>query len=473
MKQLILPFVTFMMLLVLNVPAFSQPPKGKWVISDYNERYQFGGQRAPNLMAHYKDESVIVAGWQTATGGGAASYIFINRSKDGGKTWKRIYEKNTDLAGFDFYQIAHPSPRHIIALAEKFVKDSLNKWVKQSFVMRSSDTGATWIIFNNPLIPVFFLPEEYPGSLSFSGQSGIITLTTATKNELWYSFDYGLQWQKKDLPSDLAYAHGKVMGLDKYLLGSQVTKKIAYSEDFILNGNWKYTTMPEYFNPRSLAIVSKDTFWSALAKPSGLGNTSRNYITGTTNGGQDWKVPLDVFEDNIWQRNGLTTIAFADNMRGAAVGFNVSYLTEDGGITWKKRDLSDSVAGFSVAPQSIAYYYNPLTRKSMLLTLLNLNYVLRYDFDADLTGISQVAKTGNRLRVFPNPGSGKFTIIADNTKQYQIKIFNAFGAEVFQSEINPDVSGEFEIDLSNQPKGIYFIQVVSEKESLTQRIIIQ
>ena len=98
---------------------------------------------------------------------------------------------------------------------------------------------------------------------------------------------------------------------------------------------------------------------------------------------------------------------------------------------------------------------------------------MRYDFEIDLNGTTELSKISNRLTIFPNPKCGMFTIIASNNKSYQIKIYNAVRAEVFQSEINPGLSGKVEIDLSNQPKGVYFICAVSEKESLPQQIILQ
>ena len=79
------------------------------------------------------------------------------------------------------------------------------------------------------------------------------------------------------------------------------------------------------------------------------------------------------------------------------------------------------------------------------------------------------------ISVFPNPSNGIFTL---NTKisNGEISICNLMGEIIFsewipmgQSTINNQTST---IDLSNQPSGIYFVNVKSEKESFAQKIII-
>ena len=69
---------------------------------------------------------------------------------------------------------------------------------------------------------------------------------------------------------------------------------------------------------------------------------------------------------------------------------------------------------------------------------------------------------------YPNPSSGTFTI-ATKENSYGLIITNVLGKIVYQSEIKSQKS---EIDLSKQPKGIYFLQVIDEKKNVSNKKII-
>jgi len=84
------------------------------------------------------------------------------------------------------------------------------------------------------------------------------------------------------------------------------------------------------------------------------------------------------------------------------------------------------------------------------------------------TGINEINNTLNTM-IFPNPSNGKF-IISCNRNIYTIEIFNIIGEKVFHSEINNQKS---EIDLSLQPKGIYFVKISDGENIYTEKIIIQ
>ena len=73
------------------------------------------------------------------------------------------------------------------------------------------------------------------------------------------------------------------------------------------------------------------------------------------------------------------------------------------------------------------------------------------------------------LHVYPNPNNGIFTLIANEGKQVQLSITNVVGKTIYSLQIT---SEKTEIDLSHQCKGIYFIQVNSEKGNSIQKLII-
>ena len=75
------------------------------------------------------------------------------------------------------------------------------------------------------------------------------------------------------------------------------------------------------------------------------------------------------------------------------------------------------------------------------------------------TGISTNFIQGNEILIFPNPSNGVFELKSEmENEKSEIKIYNALGEIIYQSEIKNDKT---EIDLSSQPKGIYFYQITS------------
>ena len=81
------------------------------------------------------------------------------------------------------------------------------------------------------------------------------------------------------------------------------------------------------------------------------------------------------------------------------------------------------------------------------------------------TGISQI--TDNQISIYPNPSNGIFTI--NNVKNYIITDVNGRTIKML-SLINEE--SNITIDISNHPKGIYFVNIFTNKNVKTEKIII-
>nr|NQU91837.1 T9SS type A sorting domain-containing protein [Bacteroidota bacterium] len=90
-----------------------------------------------------------------------------------------------------------------------------------------------------------------------------------------------------------------------------------------------------------------------------------------------------------------------------------------------------------------------------------------------LTGFSHSDTFGTTLpgfgiRIYPNPSNGIF-YIDGNIPLVKVKVFNAVGKEMLNNEMN--LPGK--VDLMGQPKGIYFIRIISDNGTLVNKLIIE
>lgn len=92
-----------------------------------------------------------------------------------------------------------------------------------------------------------------------------------------------------------------------------------------------------------------------------------------------------------------------------------------------------------------------------------------YYYHTTVTDITNFKETG--IAIYPNPSKGKFTISKVNSPGY-IEIYNSIGTRIYSDlEFNPQTT--IEIDLSDYPKGIYFVKINNEMNRITKKVIIQ
>ena len=93
--------------------------------------------------------------------------------------------------------------------------------------------------------------------------------------------------------------------------------------------------------------------------------------------------------------------------------------------------------------------------------------------------INEYNSSSNQLEISPNPTSGVLQIQVGSGqsaagKEYTIEIYNVMGEKVYNSLLPQSTqSPQLTINLSAAPKGIYFIQVTSDKGRAIGKIIIQ
>lgn len=102
------------------------------------------------------------------------------------------------------------------------------------------------------------------------------------------------------------------------------------------------------------------------------------------------------------------------------------------------------------------------------LTDPNFGYSVVYNFCIQGTAIAETNTFG--VMVFPNPSTGLFTVETEETDRKQVRLFDATGRLVLHEYIEGKTSP---INLSNQSKGIYFLQIESLQGIFFKKLIIE
>ena len=80
----------------------------------------------------------------------------------------------------------------------------------------------------------------------------------------------------------------------------------------------------------------------------------------------------------------------------------------------------------------------------------------------------------NTINLFPNPSSGVFNIITTFSTQQniQITVHNMLGQLVYVNKVYDLKQNDFELNLNNQPNGVYYVEINNNVEKIVKRVII-
>ena len=99
--------------------------------------------------------------------------------------------------------------------------------------------------------------------------------------------------------------------------------------------------------------------------------------------------------------------------------------------------------------------------------------MIRMNFDPASLSVENIFV--DEFSVHPNPTNGTFNLELNNLKcdDYKISITNVIGQEVYliHKEINGTLSED--IDISNQEKGVYILEISSTESSISEKIILE
>lgn len=292
-----------------------------------------------------------------------------------------------------------------------------------------------------------------------------------------YSYDYGgfvtLQPNGKILLAGSAYDTVHYFGLLRYNSNGSV------DNTFGTGGKVCMTFGGSDLEGRAVAVQADNKIvmagWSnigvhqafALARFDTIGNLDNTFgtggkvttVIGTANAGAysmviqaDGKIILAGHSYNYY--DDFTVVRYnsdgsLDNTFGSSGKVVTNFANHDDGI-------------FGIALQGdgkIVVAGNSYNGSNLDIALARYNAVSTTDIEENNQ------ETG--INIFPNPNNGTFAIQAVNG---QLSIYNILGENVYRSEIKNKKS---EIDLSKQPKGIYFVKIFDGEKVYSKKIIVQ
>ena len=155
---------------------------------------------------------------------------------------------------------------------------------------------------------------------------------------------------------------------------------------------------------------------------------------------------------------------FADIDAGDVLTYTAS-LSDDSNLPeWLAFNGSTRI--FSGTPDASGVITVKVTATDVALANVSDEFILTI---ARGTGIDNVFE--NNLQVYPNPTNGVITISLKNIEsEINIVIINVVGETIINKTLRDN---ETEIDLSNYSKGLYFIRLSKENETIVKKITVQ
>ena len=89
-------------------------------------------------------------------------------------------------------------------------------------------------------------------------------------------------------------------------------------------------------------------------------------------------------------------------------------------------------------------------------------------------GISNTSTISDNINVFPNPSNGIINIqITSQSSNAQLRIMDASGKLIHNERINT-LNGQYNnsIDLSNNSKGVYSLQIITNNQVITKKVVL-
>jgi len=379
---------------------------------------------------------------------------FFTRTTDGGNLWK-----------VDSVKTSSPLPSDQ-GLTNLCAINADTAWVAAfspanttvGGVYRTNDGGVTWA----KQATAAFNVNSYPDFVHFWDKNNGIAFADPNPSsfEIYTTTDGGTTWvavPSANIPAPLSGEYGGlgVFSVNGNTIWETTTSgRVLKSTDMGLH--WTVSTI--LANKQLNNIVFKDLN-NGLCQVG----TKNDTLMRTTDGGSTWALVPVI---GVYLKGDLCYAPGTNPMYvvvGVSFVAGTSYSTDDG-TTWVSLESTERHTCVSFLNTSIGWsgtFVGPTGNGGM------------YKWNG--TNGIQEYKNLLGLKLYPNPNNGLFHIAQENSTDghIQISVCDIVGKVIYNTSLTSNVSG-LDMDLTSQPKGLYFVRVTNSKgESGVQKLVIE
>lgn len=112
----------------------------------------------------------------------------------------------------------------------------------------------------------------------------------------------------------------------------------------------------------------------------------------------------------------------------------------------------------------------PGTEDTNIYTVLNYDPKSQTSPEGTITSIKDIINLNDQIVIAPNPSNGLFTINLPSDEKTKIEVYDMKGVNVISTESTSD---KYQINLSEQPKGIYIVNITTPSNRYSKKIIVE
>lgn len=446
-----------------NLIAQSDSSKLDFEVVFTNSNIQFNNTPSGNLITGYRDQSILVSALDYTK----LKPVIVYQSLDQGNSWNVLMEEIQDSSLNFITNIVQTTKNNICMVIKGFARDSLQNWITNYWVWFSHDLGQNWIKHNVVGVPLGF---------HFELNRGVFTSTRNDTSILWTTEDYGKSWNQRALPNNMLNITPARLSDKEFLFfdnpNDGLLNDSLYYTLNIDSNKWETKKLHENFGSNNFIAFDKNWILSAHPVWANIGTTALSYILETKNGGNHWSNPVNLWEDNVWARRGLSSNSNLDSNNMVFLGPNVLYYTINGGEKWNKSNWNDSING---GTSGVYMFYNSKLNKNQVVFPVTGSYIMRYTIPGKV-GINSVDLQEFQLKIYPNPVKDYLSIQFIQKKKLEgfISVWSLDGKEILRKALHSIIDfNRITINVDHLNNGIYILRFETLKNSYHLKFVKQ
>lgn len=245
--------------------------------------------------------------------------------------------------------------------------------------------------------------------------------------------------------------------------GNDVTIQQGNSTTLTATGGTSYTWNNGATSASTTVSPTQTTTYTVTVTDANGCTATDNVTVFVQSGGCNNIYTLDAQSVNISAQGGTVSVNLTTD---AGCSWNVN---AGGCIGWVSPNNPNGTGSANI---SFNVQPNTLTSQRTCFASIQGNLFNIIQEAAPTTGLTEISDIKN-ISLFPNPNNGKFTLIIESALHQKLNanLYNAIGQLILSKEV--ETNSPIEFDVSGNAKGIYFLQIYSEKANHYLKVLVE